>query len=429
MKTSTIFLIASSAAIHGAYAGCYGGLSWGAERSYANQAVDDFCDPSKHTSFTQEGFYAGQTKAYCYTLSAAKKADFSVVWGGQGDHDLAQSDCVLRFKNEINGCGSGGSTTTSDWTFTADPNDGACDAPSEKRQVRFAAPSLSTSLTKSNVISGSSSGIDMNRRRSVSAGPDGDDPYKWQNNWALSKKLRNKAIKSVKAQWIEQGLLPADRFLGRHRSKWPKICGEDISYEASQPINQFYHQVEREVDRLRPLRLGTQDTNQKAYEAVKSRWEMRGIWIKSWGEVPGRMWWHEYSKQDRRGNPGLTPDDPPEFLHIMLQLGPGYEPPDRLDENTTFRPAHYLDPSYEEDLIRMRGISKKNILAEHELIQERKVGGTKRKLPREYDEEEPDPSALTLTPGTFKQRLEDMAESSSTRPIKKMKRRGGREQD
>lgn len=118
MKSFTLFLIVSTAAINGAYAGCYGGLGWGAERAYANQAVDDFCDPSKHESFTQEAFTSGQTKAFCYPLSDSKKADFSVVWGGQGDLSLAQSDCVLRLKNEINGCGSGGSTETAQWTFT-----------------------------------------------------------------------------------------------------------------------------------------------------------------------------------------------------------------------------------------------------------------------------------------------------------------------
>jgi hypothetical protein len=118
MRSSTFFLIVSTVTINGAYAGCYGGLGWGAERGYANQAIDDLCDPSKHDSFINTPFTSGQTKAACYTLSGSKKADFSVVWGGQGDLSLAQEDCLLRFKNEINGCDSGGHTTTADWTFT-----------------------------------------------------------------------------------------------------------------------------------------------------------------------------------------------------------------------------------------------------------------------------------------------------------------------
>ncbi|KAI1263986.1 hypothetical protein F5Y18DRAFT_428483 [Xylariaceae sp. FL1019] len=139
MQFSTILLL-SAAAVNSVYAGCYtSGVGWGAEKGLAEQAIDELCDPSKHDAFTYEGFGPGQTKADCFQLSGDKKADFQVNYGGQGDIALAQSDCVLRFKNEINGCGSGGSTTTADWTFTSDPNDGTCDPVAKRAPVQFTA--------------------------------------------------------------------------------------------------------------------------------------------------------------------------------------------------------------------------------------------------------------------------------------------------
>ncbi|KAI8623905.1 hypothetical protein F5Y19DRAFT_481160 [Xylariaceae sp. FL1651] len=140
MKSSTLFIVLSTTAINGTYAGCYDGEQWGGERAYANQAVDDLCDPS-HPDVSQKRrlYTPGQNKANCYTLSGSKTADFSATWGGQGDLSLTQVDCVLRLKNEINGCDRGGSTDTADWTFTAYPNDGTCDPPSDKTEVKFTA--------------------------------------------------------------------------------------------------------------------------------------------------------------------------------------------------------------------------------------------------------------------------------------------------
>lgn len=118
MKSSTLFFFISTAAIKGAYAGCYGGLKWGAEAGYANEAVDRYCDPSKSESFTADPFFSGQIKPFCYPLSGSKKADISIQWHGEGDRELSQGDCVFRLKNEINGCSNGGSSTIDDWTFT-----------------------------------------------------------------------------------------------------------------------------------------------------------------------------------------------------------------------------------------------------------------------------------------------------------------------
>ncbi|KAI0198063.1 hypothetical protein F4808DRAFT_267377 [Astrocystis sublimbata] len=127
MQFSSLFLIASATALNGVYAGCYsGGESWGAEKGLAEQAVDGLC-----TIFTGDGFTAGQTKAACAPLSGDKKADFQVHWGGEGSQGLSYEECVLRLKNEINGCEHGGSTETNQWTFTSDPNAGTC--PGAKR--------------------------------------------------------------------------------------------------------------------------------------------------------------------------------------------------------------------------------------------------------------------------------------------------------
>ncbi|KAI0528203.1 hypothetical protein F5B22DRAFT_584157 [Xylaria bambusicola] len=138
MQFTASFILAAAFAFSSINAKCYSGLGWGAEKGLAEQAVDALCDPTKLNSFIHDGFQQGQTKADCVQLSGNKKADFQVNWGGQGYLNLAQEDCVLRFKNEVNGCGSGGSTTTADWTFTADPNDGTC-VPVEKRSVKFMA--------------------------------------------------------------------------------------------------------------------------------------------------------------------------------------------------------------------------------------------------------------------------------------------------
>ncbi|KAJ2991023.1 hypothetical protein NUW58_g2676 [Xylaria curta] len=140
MHFPTLFFLVSTAALNGVHAGCYtSGTGWGAEKGLAEQAIDELCDPSKHNSFIFEGFGTGQTKADCVQLSGNKKADFQVNWGGEGSTTLNQGDCVLRFKNEINGCDSGGSTTTADWTFTSDPNDGTCDPVSKRAPAKFRA--------------------------------------------------------------------------------------------------------------------------------------------------------------------------------------------------------------------------------------------------------------------------------------------------
>ncbi|KAI8630372.1 hypothetical protein F5Y19DRAFT_474764 [Xylariaceae sp. FL1651] len=140
MQFSTLFFIFSAATLEAVYAGCFtSGTKWGGERGLAEAALDELCDPTKHNSVIFEGFSNGQTKAVCHQLSGDKKADFTVQWGGAGSSTLAQSDCVLRFKNEIDGCDQGGSTTTADWTFTSDPNDGTCEPVAKRSSVKFRA--------------------------------------------------------------------------------------------------------------------------------------------------------------------------------------------------------------------------------------------------------------------------------------------------
>lgn len=119
MQFSTIFLaIGSAAFIDQALAGCYsGGGSWGAERGYAEQAVDGLCNSASEGGFTQTSFFSGQTKAICAPLTNEKKVDLSIHWGGTGTVDLGDGDCNLRLKNEINGCENGGDSTIDNWRF------------------------------------------------------------------------------------------------------------------------------------------------------------------------------------------------------------------------------------------------------------------------------------------------------------------------
>ena len=118
MQFSTLVLVGGAAVIDRALAGCYtSGDSWDAERGYAEQAVGELCNSGTKGGFTETSFTSGQTKAICRSLKSGKKADFSIHWGGAGTIDLADFDCDLRLKNEINGCQHGGDSTTADWRF------------------------------------------------------------------------------------------------------------------------------------------------------------------------------------------------------------------------------------------------------------------------------------------------------------------------
>lgn len=72
-----------------------------------------------------------------------------------------------------------------------------------------------------------------------------------------------------------------------------------VEREASRPINQFRHQVNKERRRLENQNRGgnlsgIQDLGLMAYETVKNTWLKRGIWWKGrWADIPGRAWKHE----------------------------------------------------------------------------------------------------------------------------------------
>ncbi|KAK5629055.1 hypothetical protein RRF57_004770 [Xylaria bambusicola] len=111
-------MLAATFASSSVRAGCYGGEGWGAGRGLAEQAVDALCDPTKLLSFVHDQFQQSQTKADYVQLLGNKKTYFSINWGGSGAISLNQGDCIQRLKDEVNGCDSGGLTTTADWTFT-----------------------------------------------------------------------------------------------------------------------------------------------------------------------------------------------------------------------------------------------------------------------------------------------------------------------
>jgi hypothetical protein len=113
---------------------CYdsqGSWPWrkGGNAQLASDTVDRICNNAS-TSGTVSGTFTGkQTKAWCepgnlYSalddVGSATYMMFSVQW--TKDYappfgPLNDEDCKLRLKNEINGCGWGGKTTTADWTF------------------------------------------------------------------------------------------------------------------------------------------------------------------------------------------------------------------------------------------------------------------------------------------------------------------------
>ncbi|KAF9691329.1 hypothetical protein EKO04_010928 [Ascochyta lentis] len=116
MKLSTPLVLLAS--VTGAMAGCYsGGQTWISEcnKNAFRGAVRDLCKG------TLSGYFnaPGTTKTACANSPCnGIRANFAVAWKGRsGGYSLAESDCVLRLNNEINGCDYGGESTVSDWFF------------------------------------------------------------------------------------------------------------------------------------------------------------------------------------------------------------------------------------------------------------------------------------------------------------------------
>ncbi|KAL2075872.1 hypothetical protein VTL71DRAFT_815 [Oculimacula yallundae] len=124
--TSTLLVLATVATSSIVSAKCYtSGQNWAWTENYeaARGAVKDLCKSNGLAGYFREG----QEKSACANLPKANaKVDFGVKWTGKGGLTLRDADCEWRLTNEINGCGLGGETTTADWWFKSDPNNGRC---------------------------------------------------------------------------------------------------------------------------------------------------------------------------------------------------------------------------------------------------------------------------------------------------------------
>ncbi|KAK4180350.1 hypothetical protein QBC36DRAFT_356314, partial [Triangularia setosa] len=117
---TTLLTLATSVTL--ASAGCFtGGLIWGEDKTNTiNLMYNIVCDGLGNSVYN-----AGQTKSWCYHLTADKRVDFSIRNFQAVRDSLSYDNCVLLL-NEIAGCGHGGRRAYTKFEFTADPNEGRC---------------------------------------------------------------------------------------------------------------------------------------------------------------------------------------------------------------------------------------------------------------------------------------------------------------
>jgi hypothetical protein len=103
----------------------------------------------------------------------------------------------------------------------------------------------------------------------------------------------------------------------RHRQERRMQLGRERV--ASQPYNQFEHQIsdekkrimEADLDRTRRLRVGD-DPDKIAYESVKKRWVEQGIWNNKWNQFASGRWKHEELEVESESetDPEVEPSSP-----------------------------------------------------------------------------------------------------------------------
>ncbi|KAI0406128.1 hypothetical protein F4802DRAFT_596489 [Xylaria palmicola] len=121
MHSSILFAVPFIATT--ALAGCFsGGEDWASQRAMALAAAQNVCN-NKFSTFT---FKAGQELGGCGNLDSTKKVDLIMQNISEGSRKPTSSECYDGFQKEINGCDNGGSTSYTNWKYTADPNAGSC---------------------------------------------------------------------------------------------------------------------------------------------------------------------------------------------------------------------------------------------------------------------------------------------------------------
>ena len=126
------------------------------------------------------------------------------------------------------------------------------------------------------------------------------------------------AAHTIRQRWIAQniwrdewdttipGILPQPG--GRWKHEDPLDAGtvlgaaQEQEREASRPWRQFFHQVSAELSHILAATPASDTTPRnvttQAYEAVKTKWALRGIWDNGWGHLPGMTWKHEHPLEE-----------------------------------------------------------------------------------------------------------------------------------
>ncbi|KAK6078646.1 hypothetical protein SCUP234_04293 [Seiridium cupressi] len=123
MYTCFFLIITAASSVLG---GCFsGGENWASQRSIALSNAQDICN----TKFSKADWNTkGQSLAGCYNLDSEKQVDFILERIQDGHRDISASECYDGFQKQINNCDHGGSTSYSNWKYTADPNANSCAA-------------------------------------------------------------------------------------------------------------------------------------------------------------------------------------------------------------------------------------------------------------------------------------------------------------
>ncbi|KAG8534408.1 uncharacterized protein KY384_001253 [Bacidia gigantensis] len=101
-------------------AGCYSDGGQVGDKDMAASKINDIC-----TNHLTGAYDAGASRHACLP-DGKNRWDFTVKSIGKAKQNLPLSECISGLIKETSGCASGGSSSYTDWAYTADPNAGAC---------------------------------------------------------------------------------------------------------------------------------------------------------------------------------------------------------------------------------------------------------------------------------------------------------------
>ncbi|KAK7740844.1 hypothetical protein SLS62_010989 [Diatrype stigma] len=121
MHVSILALVATASSV---MAGCFsGGENFATQKAIALSSAQDVCN----SKYSQKDWSDNNPLAACYDLDSGKKVDFVLqrISTG-GTRYISPAECYDGFQKEVNGCEYGGSTSYTNWQYTADVNAGSC---------------------------------------------------------------------------------------------------------------------------------------------------------------------------------------------------------------------------------------------------------------------------------------------------------------